>query len=410
MRKLSKHGKCKLNNRGMSLVEVLVAMIILSVVSLTFLRSFAYSAQLNQRARVKQHTLTLAQSVMESFKAYDITTLDTQFGSGTAVSEFKIYPLGSGTKEGNFASGYWMRNIELDGSKYDVKISITDSTSAETTVVTAADIVTGEDVNKYDDAFFVQDMYEQNLIYEQIIAALDTNGIAPASKPTVETIDKSKIKINSRKLKVNITTNTVQVVSTYSYNVTDYEFEKADGTMGMYSVSNATVSTPSCEVYNNSSGSNNTHAYGAKLRNIYLYYYPAYRHTVGQFTECAGDEIEIDNSGGSELPAGTYINVYLVKQKNPALGYGDAWLITCEGDYSVSVSGAHNNVNLYHNLGERLIGAGAGNYSTTGSIVDKAALLDVNTGKRLLYDVKIEVYEAGEPTVLYTLNGTTNAR
>lgn len=394
MRRLSKHGKRKLNNRGMSLVEVLVAMVILSVVSIVFLRTFSYSTMLNQKAGAKQHALTLAQSLMEGFKAYDLDSINSQFAAANAA-DFKLYPLdGSETKGGNYTSGYWLKNIAFDESRYDVRIRLSEATPTESTVVTKATLATGEDANKYNDAIFVQDAAEQNKIYDEIIAGLTAAGMKASEIPTYATLDKTKLTITGRELKVEITANKVQVQSVYQYQVSGYEFVKDDDSLGEYNYSGSLSVSYDC--YDNTATVGNN----AELQKVYLYYYPAYKHSYNGVKECNSDVITINNASG------TSIDVYVVKQKNSV--FSDPQLVVCEGDYSVAVSG-NNDTILYHNLNTTLSGTGTPTYSASG-VTDKGALWVDEPDKKLIYKVEITVYKNGSTEELYKLSGTTNAR
>lgn len=398
MRKLSKHGKRKLNNRalnnkGMSLVEVLVAMVVLSVVSIIFLRTFSYSTMLNQKAGAKQHALTLAQSLMEGFKAYDLDSINSQFAA-TNAADFKLYSLdGSETKGGDYASGYWLKNIAFDEERYDVSIQLSEVVPTAT-MVTKATLAKGEDANKYNDAIFVQDAAEQNKIYDEIIAGLTAAGMKVSEIPTYATLDKTKLTITGRELKVEITANKVQVQSIYQYQVSGYEFVKDDDSLGEYNYSGSLSVSYDC--YDNT----NTVGYNAELQKVYLYYYPAYKHSYNGVKECNSDAITINNASGRS------IDVYVVKQKNSV--FSAPQLVVCEGDYSVAVSG-NNDTILYHNLNTTLSGTGIPVYSASG-VTDKGALWEDEPDKKLIYKVDITVCKHGSSDALYTLSGTTNAR
>ena len=60
----------KINNMGMSLVEIIVAMAVLMIVTVPILYTFVYSAHFNARAKLRQQTIAAAQTVMENLKAY----------------------------------------------------------------------------------------------------------------------------------------------------------------------------------------------------------------------------------------------------------------------------------------------------------------------------------------------------
>ena len=86
-KKRTRAGK-RLNNSGMSLVEVIVAMTIFAIVTVPVLHALTTSAVYNQKARRRQNVTALAESVMENFKGYSIDSLENEvFHSGIAGAE-----------------------------------------------------------------------------------------------------------------------------------------------------------------------------------------------------------------------------------------------------------------------------------------------------------------------------------
>ncbi len=69
----------KLNNRGMSLVEVIIAITILGIVAVPVLHSLTTAMVYNQKARIRQEMTLTAESIMETFKGYDLETLKKKF-------------------------------------------------------------------------------------------------------------------------------------------------------------------------------------------------------------------------------------------------------------------------------------------------------------------------------------------
>lgn len=407
----------KLNNRGMTLIEVLVAMMMLSVVSLVFLRSFSQTMYYNKNAREKQYALTVAQSMMEGMKAYGMDALDEQF-SGAAP--FRLYPPAvSSVKSGSCAGGgYEIEGIDTGDFTFDVEIEVTPAVAdaSKPDVVTSAVLANGSDMNKYKDAFYVQGGREQDVVYEKVVDALKSvpdmhsdvkNGL------TKDTVNWSYVtlQIIKRTLRVEVGTSnvTVQNVYQYTFDITDYPYRTVSdppgtesgicGTNGSGYASDAGV-----ECYNNTATADN----GAQLENLYLYYYPAYNSTQGGYIKCLSDSIEIRNLSSR------IINVYAVKQRNVALSNPE--MMICEGSYSVQVTqSGTNGINLYHNLKEKLAGSGTGSYTWTPSIaaecVDKGALWEKDAAPRtLVYDVKVTVLESGTGKAVYELSGTVNEK
>lgn len=427
-RKRERTSRKKLNDRGMTLVEVLVAMMMLSVVSLVFLRSFSQTMHYNKNAREKQYALTVAQSMMEGMKAYGMNDLDEQF-SGAAP--FRLYPpAASSVKSGSCAAGgYQIKEIQSGDFTFDVNVEVSPAAAdaSKPNEVTAAALVSGSDVNKYKDAFYVQgqgvDVVSglpesgQDIVRDKVVNALravpDMHYEEKAGL-TKETVKWSYVtlQILRRTLQVEIGPSTVTVrnVYQYSFDITDYPYRTtADppgsssgvcGTNGSGFAEDALV-----ECYNNAA----TADQGAQLENLYLYFYPAYNSTQGGYVKCLSDSIEIRNLSSR------VINVHAVKQKNYVLSNPE--MMICEGSYSVTVNqSGTEKVVLYHNLKERLAGSGSGSYTCTSAISgkpieDKQALWERDAAPRtLVYNVKATVLESGTGKVIYELSGTVNEK
>lgn len=73
--------------RGMSLVEVIIAITILGLVAVPVLHSLTTSMVYNVKARNRQEMTLTAESIMETFKGYDLDTLKTRFSAGGAGIE-----------------------------------------------------------------------------------------------------------------------------------------------------------------------------------------------------------------------------------------------------------------------------------------------------------------------------------
>lgn len=89
MEKVKRAGKA-LNNAGMSLVEVIISMAILSVVVVAVLQSLTTAMVYNAKARKRQDTTFKAETVMEVFKGYNVSDLyDTFTTASTGADDAK---------------------------------------------------------------------------------------------------------------------------------------------------------------------------------------------------------------------------------------------------------------------------------------------------------------------------------
>lgn len=79
--------KVQKDHRGMSLVEVIVAITILGIVAVPVLHSLTTAMVYNQKARTRQEMTLTAESIMETFKGYGLDELKARFSAGGAGIE-----------------------------------------------------------------------------------------------------------------------------------------------------------------------------------------------------------------------------------------------------------------------------------------------------------------------------------
>ena len=102
------------DNKGFTLLEVLVAMVILTIVCVPLLRSFATSAQTNARAKIQMKATTASENIMEQIKAMNVSELKdfmTDSGVYTVTYNDVSYTSPSGTTFSGVAT-----TIEIDDS------------------------------------------------------------------------------------------------------------------------------------------------------------------------------------------------------------------------------------------------------------------------------------------------------
>lgn len=452
----------KSNNAGMSLVEVVIAMAILSIVILGVLYSFIYSARFNARARMRQQTTAAAQTVMENFKAYSVQDIYDDF----VDSSFSLNG-GSGTGYTGTPGGSMTFDIEgmsYENEPYDVRVSLSGHTSDAANVTT----LNYENPTQEHAAVYVGYVGMDADVLTKIMgevaeewtnqenAALSGGGATPdpsaTSAPMVShslyEVDNSKINITKRELKIDISNDTGDCVATvsciYTYEVNGYPYVK-----DMYGTTDTFDFSGQCEV--DLSGSTvEGHSLSKEIFNqptalesLSLYYYPAYSYVPssggsGAPVRINEDHIYINNS------TGTRIKCYIYKQKN--LAVSDSRLSTAENVYEVYLH--LNNAMVYDDNLNTLFGSDVGsivdskihvdgadpggdkryhgigyaaantNYPTTGNLSPaiptsepmptSGPIKSTTNNLQIMYDIKIDIYKSGDigGTVLNTLEGT----
>lgn len=158
--------KVQKDHRGMSLVEVIVAITILGIVAVPVLHSLTTAMVYNQKARTRQEMTLTAESIMETFKGYDLPILFERFGgSGDASKK------GEGGKGGTGIEGIDFETVDTD-SGYRYK-------SEPFTIPYTAGAKTAK---KY--TFYIDDMKADNgKLYDVTITA-EPNSIEDIMEPT----------------------------------------------------------------------------------------------------------------------------------------------------------------------------------------------------------------------------------
>lgn len=128
----------KLNkDAGFSLLELLIAVVILAIIVIPLLNLFLSSNRINIKSRQTLRATTAAQDIMEGLKAYNIEEIREQFtdpASGFYVIDSRMIAGGVAEEtalevdpSGNPMKGLYvfsMKELNLQGSKFDAKIVV----------------------------------------------------------------------------------------------------------------------------------------------------------------------------------------------------------------------------------------------------------------------------------------------
>lgn len=451
----------KLNNVGISLVELIVAMALLMIVTVPILYTFVYSARNNARARLRQQTTAAAQTVMENLKAYSVEKICQDFNdktfpvSGVGSSEFDELIVSGATvdAEGVTYSGgaieLKISGMEYQRQTYDVGIKLTGHGSQASHIdFLKYESPTQENAASYAVSNAAMDSYALQQIMGIVAQRWNEreDAAGPSAVPAAhvaDEVDANEVEIVERELRVDIdqigSEYVASVSCVYTFQVNNYPYENADtGVSGTFSIPEAgdppEVNKYRVDLSEGTGGgvdfSREIFRQNTELKYLYLYYYPAYDYIPGVSSSdplVGKDQIVIDNTTGTE------IKCYIYKQKNLAIS--DARLRTAEGSYEVYVS--LNNACMYDDNLRTILGADAkmptssihitpadkwyqgigyaavetgypniasGNYSP--AIPAPMPTATVAENQQIMYDVEITLFDSGTDRELGTLKGT----
>lgn len=455
MKKILKRSK-KLNNKGMTLIELMVAVAILSVAIIPLMYAFVNSMKYNAKGRELQQTTVLAHTIMEKCKGltadelYDRMIDHTFLDSYTVSADGTKVPLvDSSTLWGLGSEGlntYFIGGVHLENHKYDVQVTIDRHSRQDYqngTLEAYSEMIYTESMNKYNDAVFTVNTLSGNagddprysvagLDFEAYNGALQmiADGIKAdaATKPIIT--EEVNVPFQEIELRlgddlqvyryIDITANSdgagrdvVNVTYTYTFvlngGVFSYNYYPPSGAAAVplsvdLGTAEVALFNATFMIYDNAA----TMANGASLENIYFFYYPAYNGGPTEYP-INKDVITVNNNTGRQ------IKVHMVKQKNPA--YSDADLNTLEAHYYTPDMFANGSMIFYHNYDQNLGGTSpvVPVHLIASGAVSIMGTLYYPTLETLMYDVAISIYPAdsyngsyivGGVEPILTLNGT----
>ena len=392
--------KMSSDNRGLSLIELLVAIVVLGIVCIPLITTFVNSAKINRNAQRVHSASTLAQSIMEYYKSTDWKTLIAADASGASVS-VNMAALNDAQKQTvseNQAAFtpyiFYQTGLTADnGHKYDARITMDPRPYSQFGTVSGGG-VSGASVSDASDINIAQipslpavDNATSPVIANQIIAQdRDSLGNDPVAKKIYSLLGQytqaelSTIGINSwtdvsnrlqKEIVVTVDTATMgtNTGSVYVHCDLHYTYPTPDGDK-VY-IQNVYQERYSMQKEDASDTDDASDAGIDGRISVYLFWTPS-PYNAGK------DNITIINTTGCR------INFYLVKQES-MMGVGNTIMLknssTDSGERFMPAT-AHEdgrmcerNVNLITNL------------------TDSSKLYDMNSKLRC-YEVKVELFEA----------------
>jgi len=415
------------NNKGVTLVELVVAVIVLSIAIGPLLYTFVFSTRFNANSKVKQRSTAAAQTVMETLKSTDINDVYTMFNGVVEADGTKSYPthfIKNGSSVGTTYIFTSAGTSEKEEGTYEIiGMTLSDVTSKENgrydAVITLSAGMTNDNMPQvpvYDprqdavwtesDSTYGAEHYDPYYVATELVGKhVSDEGKAVS--------DVSKIDI-TRKMYLIVGDDSAKVQ--YQYYYTIYMKD------GSYAAYNQTYTGRDVvDILSADYDSSNFN-----LRNVYYYFYPAYTDTYKMESDgvggvisktsvnVKGDYLYVTNNSSNE------INLFVYKQLNSAKSYFD--LATSESNYHLNVvsSGSSGSTKVYDCVQAKLSDVKAKNYSSHQASIlqkvvgysgyDKISLED-GVGPKdsgvLSYNVNIKIYQNGDRSkVLSEMNGT----
>lgn len=403
------------NNKGLSLVELIVTVAILAIIVLPLLRAFMVSSNTNSKAKKQQRTSELAQNIMEEIEASDLETLAMSFNYPQAP-----YLLGAESLQelrGTVSGG----TLTLEKVKGTQDVSIPDYVTNPESMITSSIFKNGDQYKfigqsskqyyfalknveasgkKYDALIKLDGANATNAKDITSVYKMDQNhdamSLAKQTPQTVlNTIQSSYPGVKQSDITRTITVDIAKAASTQVTVSYSYEFT-ANGVKVTYPAAGSIDAASYEDVVFDNSGETER-----ELNNIYLFYYPWYTSTAGNRT----DKIVIHNEKAVTAA------FTLVKQED-----GQTGLQNLEDNYSVDVTlseplgvgQSNTNLSIRTNLDENIANGKAsigkqGNYTvisngmpyTNASALMGVGKLTEQSPSERLFDVTVEIYEAG---------------
>ena len=128
---MQKHTERRqLNNEGFSLIELLIAIVILSIIVVPLLHSFVTSARTNAKSRNTMHATAIAEDVMELFEAHTLEEMADTYEAATPTGftnsvqkDASLDVDGDGTAEDGIWQ-YTFRDEKTTSGTYDVVVTL----------------------------------------------------------------------------------------------------------------------------------------------------------------------------------------------------------------------------------------------------------------------------------------------
>lgn len=425
--------KSKLNNRGMTLVEVIVAVAILSIAILPLMYSFVYSTRFNMEAREKQRATSAAEAIIEKFKGNSLGEIKNEFTSATPVftvgsnayttgtTEYKVAPLTGETR-------FLIKNMSYEanpgaGSKlYDAVVKVETHPGASDKY--SSEVYPFKYDNKFNDAVYKGVDTDDYEAYDHALQEVQIKYGMLTDKDPSAVFDPTKMEVR-RKLMLTVggskaTGYKVVANLVYTYKVPSSTYPKVGGGTGTFTVLEDTLvpdlslrgytattdPVPGYLIYD---GTDSSMVGKATLDRLFIYYFPLYK--ADGRNKIIEDEISISDisTRSADETIEKKLEVYVYKQRRKTISDAELQLQESSAtNIPAKVIAKNGSLRLFHNLDKSVYDytssspftisniildhtnrpAEANGYFVSGSM-DKEGVIDV------LSDVTVQIYDQG---------------
>ncbi len=291
--------KRKENNKGFTLVELIIAIAILAIAASPLIANFIQSSKMNLQGRKNLNAMNLAQDVMEGMSAYQATEVQEMMASVSANALVgKVLPTGStydnpitvNTSVPNVYT-YTVKNVETASTsrnKYDLVMTL-DATDANYADYNDKELATITKIDQYYDSIF---KIPDNDISEAV-SWLVTHSTEPS-----KTID-DYLGNMARTIEVRIENTATAVSDPPVYSVS------VDRTYDVVTSKEAALGLTAADVYTIPSGNISKASVDVMPRSVYLYF-EGMEGAVNTNSNIL-DNIKVVNTTGND------VTVYLIR-------------------------------------------------------------------------------------------------
>ena len=279
--------KGKLNNSGFSLVEVLVAIVILAIISLPVLSTFSNAARINAKARRTENANTAVNNIVEEAR---ITSLD-DLANGNG--KYNYQTLGTSSNTYLVADKGQQYFTGVDGEKYLIRTKFNGNPYNSNANAAAGNKKTNNDINSAGLSVYADITASNSYVYRDDSADAEAiKYFSGLNKTAVSRTDISKtidVTISIKEKSANHFTQDISV------NVT-YKYIKEAGKYPDYTDRSMDMVTWEFPAHVSGSGTSAVYTISGELKdnakNMYIFYTPYQGEAVSgkSYTETINEE------------------------------------------------------------------------------------------------------------------------